>query len=338
MNTCPLITIGIASYNYGRFLVRAFEAIKRQQFEDFEILYCDDGSTDNSIDIIENFIHENPQMRIRLIKGSNVGVMGNKNRIIDNAEGKYLMFCDADDWMEDNCLSVLAKAAIESDADQIAAAFKNVTDDKILQIQEIPSKQSKWTWGIHHATLYKMDVIKKNNLRFEISAYPDDVYFNMVFHEKCRKVKFINEIVYNWYMHKESTSSRENVDDFWHGKGLLDSALRYIIPIYDNASIDEKEEIEYMACKIYGLAIFYRNTGIPFNMFYKEYMEIKKIMDNSFPNYKDNTFCQKMDGKSILRKRTAFIIYGTVLSEKIGLQKVMLLLYWLISKIHTFSI
>ena len=52
----PYITIGIASYNYGKYLRRAFEAIKRQKFRNFEVLYCDDGSTDESVTIIQSFI------------------------------------------------------------------------------------------------------------------------------------------------------------------------------------------------------------------------------------------------------------------------------------------
>ena len=55
-NREPFITIGIASYNYANYLPEAFEAIRNQKFRDFEILYCDDGSTDESVEVIKGFI------------------------------------------------------------------------------------------------------------------------------------------------------------------------------------------------------------------------------------------------------------------------------------------
>lgn len=53
IDTEPFLTIGIASYNYSRYLYSAFEAIKKQAFSDYEILYCDDGSTDDSVEVIK---------------------------------------------------------------------------------------------------------------------------------------------------------------------------------------------------------------------------------------------------------------------------------------------
>jgi len=67
-NREPFITIGIASYNYANYLTEAFEAIRNQKFRDFEILYCDDGSTDESVEIIKGFIRDNPDLQIRLVE------------------------------------------------------------------------------------------------------------------------------------------------------------------------------------------------------------------------------------------------------------------------------
>lgn len=68
-NNQPFITIGITVYNYSKYLQKGFDAIKRQGFKDYEIIYSDDCSTDNSCEIIERFIKENPSMNIRLIRG-----------------------------------------------------------------------------------------------------------------------------------------------------------------------------------------------------------------------------------------------------------------------------
>ena len=92
-NRAPFITIGIASFNYAKYLPEAFEAIRNQKFQDFEILYCDDGSTDESVEIIKGFMQDNPHMQIRLVEAENGGIVANKNRILDHARGKFLMVC-----------------------------------------------------------------------------------------------------------------------------------------------------------------------------------------------------------------------------------------------------
>ena len=79
-NREPFITIGIASYNYANYLPEAFEAIRNQKFRDFEILYCDDGSTDESVEVIKGFIRDNPDLQIRLVEAENQGIIANKNR------------------------------------------------------------------------------------------------------------------------------------------------------------------------------------------------------------------------------------------------------------------
>lgn len=105
----PLITVGIASYNYALQIVKALEAVQRQNFHDYEVLISDDCSTDDSVARIKEFISSHPQMTIRLIESErNEGLVANKNKIIQNCRGEYLMLCDADDWMADCCLEKIA--------------------------------------------------------------------------------------------------------------------------------------------------------------------------------------------------------------------------------------
>ena len=313
MKENPFLTIGIASYNYARFLPRAFEAIKKQKFSDYEILYSDDGSTDNSVEVIQSFIKNNPNLRIRLICGKNGGVMENKNRLLKNAQGRYIMLCDADDWMEDDCLEVLCGIAKKTGADQVAGAFQNIDEHgTVLQIQEIPQNPVKWTWGIHHATIYNMDIIREHGLKMEPDKYPDDVYFNMIFHQYSGKTEFVPKVLYNWYTHSDSASARSATRSNWNGFEMLKSALSYIAPIY-NACKDvvDREQIEYMALKVYGLAVFYRNTEQSFHDFLKEYKECHKEMSERFPQYTKNEAYKAIDGKGYVRARTAKILWLT---------------------------
>ena len=92
----PKITIGITCYNAEATIARAINSALKQDYLNFEILIVDDGSSDNSITIIEKYIQENEN--IRLIRhGENKGTPVTRNTIIKNAEGKYIAFFDDDD-------------------------------------------------------------------------------------------------------------------------------------------------------------------------------------------------------------------------------------------------
>lgn len=229
MSHAPLITVGIASYNYARFLPRAFEALRRQSFNDFEVLYCDDGSTDDSVAMIHRFIAENPCMDIRLVQGENLGVMGNKNRILDHARGEYVMLCDADDWMDDGCLARLA-GATHTCPDRVIAGFRNVVESggklTVAQVEGLPAHPSKWNQFQHHGCLYRLAVCREHGIRFRSDRYPDDFDFVERFNLYCGDVAFVPEVLYNFYHDGSSASSTQNPSSRWYYLNLFAEITR----------------------------------------------------------------------------------------------------------------
>lgn len=103
----PLITLYILNHNYGRFLKQAIASALNQTFQDYEILIIDDGSTDNSSCIIEEYLHH---PKISLISQENKGLTVSANIALNNARGKYLIRLDADDWLVPEALEVLYKS------------------------------------------------------------------------------------------------------------------------------------------------------------------------------------------------------------------------------------
>lgn len=211
----PFLTIGIASYNYAAYLAKAFARIKAQQFTDFEVLYCDDGSTDESVSVIKQIIRENPGVRVRLVEGKNEGILANKNRILDNACGKYLMICDADDYMMDDCLQPLCRAALDKDADCVIGGFNEVDGNGALLKAHIPPENAnKWLYIWHHIQIYKREILQKNKIRF--FELPDDVCYLHQVHYYCQKVAFVNRALYCKVRHQDSTSSDFASNPDWH--------------------------------------------------------------------------------------------------------------------------
>ena len=127
MNEKPLFTIGIASYNYANYIKRLLSSIKEQTFKDYEILISDDFSTDNSLQVINEFIEENPDTCVRLIVAEkNEGLVANKNKLIENCKGKYLMLCDADDWMSKDCLAEMAQKIEIENPDRVISQVAHI--------------------------------------------------------------------------------------------------------------------------------------------------------------------------------------------------------------------
>lgn len=109
----PKLTIYITNYNYGRYIRQAIESVLHQDFQDFELLIIDDGSTDNSKEIIEDYAN---QPQIEVIYQQNKGLNITNNIALRLAKGKYIMRLDADDYLQEKALQKMV-SLLEADDD-----------------------------------------------------------------------------------------------------------------------------------------------------------------------------------------------------------------------------
>lgn len=94
----PMISFVVTSYNYEKYILKTLESIKAQTYRNFEIIIVDDCSKDNSCKIIEDFISENQDLKITLIKqNSNQGQMASMIKGLEFAQGQFISFIDSDD-------------------------------------------------------------------------------------------------------------------------------------------------------------------------------------------------------------------------------------------------
>ena len=110
MTPSPKITVYIPCHNYGRFLAQAVESVLRQTREDWELILIDDGSRDATAQIAAGFLGRHPD-RVRLIRHPEArGLRACANAALQAARGEYILRLDADDYLDDNALLVLASA------------------------------------------------------------------------------------------------------------------------------------------------------------------------------------------------------------------------------------
>lgn len=123
----PFLSVIIPVYNAERYLAACLESVVRQGLEDCEVIVVDDGATDGSPQICDEYAARYPQFRV--IHQENRGVAAARNRGIDEAQGEYVVFLDSDDfWVPGSIGPLLAKAR-EHDLDVLGFKYVNVPED-----------------------------------------------------------------------------------------------------------------------------------------------------------------------------------------------------------------
>ena len=132
----PAISIIVPIYNVERYLCECIDSIIAQTFVDWELLLIDDGSTDNSRLICEDYASKDK--RIRVTHKPNGGVSSARNLGLDHAQGEYLTFVDADDWIDKDNLEICVSAMEQNRLDVLQFPFKRIgADGKVMLIQDI---------------------------------------------------------------------------------------------------------------------------------------------------------------------------------------------------------
>lgn len=171
------VTFIIPIYNAEKYLEKCLQSIKNQVITDFEVIMIDDGSTDSSVEICKRF--QSADNRFHLVRQENSGPSCARNKGIEIANGEWISFIDADDWIEENYLSLIEDG---TGTDLIFFGFKELNESKftVKQIQtngELVSsnidcslsklfKSESQFFGFTWNKLYRRSIINNNRLRF----------------------------------------------------------------------------------------------------------------------------------------------------------------------------
>lgn len=257
-----VVSIIIPVYNVAPFLEMCLQSVADQTFKEWECILVDDGSTDVSGVICDNWLEKD--QRFRVIHQSNRGVSVARNTGISAAVGKYVVFVDADDWVEETYLSDL----LEKSDDSVDLIISGIIQERIDGIGRIcPSREiiiqlsagaqsSDWVEFINllygpYAKLYRYSVIKGNGLSFpEHQSLGEDMIFNLSYLEQVSKVLIIPKANYHYRIlegNSLSTKYRDNrfeiEYDLWKRRKSF----------FDKKGIWNKELMDYMVVQLWGI-------------------------------------------------------------------------------------
>ena len=211
-----LITIVVPVYNVEKYLPHTLESICGQTYTNLQILLIDDGSTDDSLAVCHKWARQDN--RIQVYEQENQGVARTRNKGIQLATGKYVMFLDADDWVEADMLESLYRLAEADHADVACCLLREENqleekDNCTITERTIIHGKNKTESGLALLTvwgpvckLYRKDLIE--NIQFEEYKVAEDLLFNtnVVCSKKFERASLIQYPFYHYMIYAGSVS------------------------------------------------------------------------------------------------------------------------------------
>ena len=189
----PMVSIIVPVYNAEQYLRRCVDSILNQEYTDYELLLVNDGSTDASGDICEEYGDRDP--RVIVIQKENTGVSDSRNRALDRARGKYLQFLDSDDWITPDATRLFVRAAEEYGCDMVISDFYRVVGERLSPKGDIEEEgvltreefaahmmenPADFYYGVLWNKLYRRDIVEEHKLRMDTDiSWCEDFMFNL---------------------------------------------------------------------------------------------------------------------------------------------------------------
>lgn len=179
INFSPTVSIIIPLYNAQKDILNCLNSVKRQIFNDYEIIIIDDGSTDNSVNIVKNFVEGNKDLNIHLLQQKNSGPSKARNKGVNCARGKYIAFLDSDDeWYEDKLSTIVSILDMDDSVCLISSLYtigekvvfhKCCGKCEVISLKKLLFKNYFFTTG----TVCRSEVMKKYSFN-EDQKYSED--------------------------------------------------------------------------------------------------------------------------------------------------------------------
>lgn len=259
------VTVGMPVYGVEKYIQKSLLSVLNQTYKnDFEILVVDDLGPDNSMDIVRELQNSHPRgYNIRILtQPKNMGCWAARNRILEEAQGEYLLLLDSDDYLSENTLEIMLATIEKYQAEVVYGSVEpvpeagkptNLTEKDIkLPFKLLLGKDELASYANQdlHATLYnfiwnilfRMDFLRKHQLKFQETRFSDDILFASDMQPLVERAVLIPDITYHYVLRPGSLSN------FQVRKEIKLSEIEQFIHIYTyikNQAVSFKEKPYY---------------------------------------------------------------------------------------------
>ena len=270
------VSVIVPVYNTSKYLKKCIESILKQSLKEIEIICINDGSTDNSLEILEKYLKKDS--RVRIINQKNSGLSKVRNEGLKLAKGKYIMSIDSDDWIKENYFEKMYSIAEMNNLDLVFSAINIERNDEIVEKiydtkldkiidgkQYLENLLQELSFGAVWNKLIKKEICLKNNIYFN-----EKIFLGEDYNFLCRLAPYLNRVggveeAYYVYRKGENNGSskvkEKNIKDILLGYNQLREVYKGNLKIIE--LIDRKECIEI--------------SNIIFNQEYQKFMAYKEI-------------------------------------------------------------
>lgn len=298
----PEVSVIIPVYNNEKYVEECVRSVQNQTFEDLEILVINDGSTDGSGEILERLLRED--RRIRLFRQENKGAGAARNKGLDTASGRYLVFVDGDDWIAPDYIEKLYAAAEERESEMVICGFTCVTEAGET-LREVYPKEYRRFEGEECvfqisavcSHFYKKSLWDRYCVRFSAQERGEDMPVSLFFGAVCDKISTIISCGYMYRQH-----SRSAMHNF---RGLRQfslplKALEETIQKIERTGVSNSPEFyELFVLRILSTCFFQLAPGASRERTGELADYIIRILHTYFPDYCKNTKAGLFNGADV---------------------------------------
>lgn len=248
------LSVIVPVYNGEKYLTRFFEQVSQILKFNWEIIFVNDGSTDSSMDLLEEFKINHQNCRIVVLNKENAGVSSARNVGLKMASGKFVTFLDCDDEISKNYGEVINQnlnkevdlVCFDYDVispNKIKKKFLSTTDDIIFVNTKDVFDQyinGYWITRISNSVcnkVYKKNIIDQSNIQFNLEKrIGEDLLFNLEYLLNCGRIQILHESLYYYYMNEGSAMKHydpQNAEEIFKYYDILNHIshkFNYIIP------------------------------------------------------------------------------------------------------------
>ena len=280
------VSVIVPVYNVEEYIGRCLDSLVNQTLKDIEIIVVNDGSPDNSLEIIKKYMKKHKN--IILIDDTNHGLSHARNIALAKATGEYIMYVDSDDYVDETIVEELVNNISDSDV-CVCDIYKVINGENIYYKNHYEYGNENINLMLSHpgvnAKLYKKDLIL--SIPFLEGVYYEDLTFTPLVASKIKKVSYVKKPLYYYLIRDDSIMRKKKfspkLDDIFIVLDYVKSKLN---------GYDEEIEYLYIEHLLYSATMRF----LDYDEGRERLIRIQSIMRN-YPNYRENKYYKKKSSK-----------------------------------------
>ena len=285
------VSIIMPVYNVEKYIDKCLDSLVNQTLKEIEIIVVNDGSPDNSQDIIDKYVKKYPQKVKSYIK-ENGGQGSARNFGLKVASGEYIGYVDSDDYVELDMYEKLYNKAKKEKLDIVICGSYNVCESGKKEVElnrKIFGDKKKNAFFGRMAVwnkIYKRELLLDSGLTFRSKLWYEDLDFTIQILAKAKKVGYVNKPFYNYLIREGSTMNNSNVDRNLELLLAFDEVIK-------NKELEKYNSIiEFLAIDHIYISAVVRiiNADVDKNKKREVINKLISYMDENFSNYRKNEY------------------------------------------------